>query len=423
MSLLLSVMIGSSVLSSANTDPLLEDLSQRAVRFFWEQSHPETGFTKDRASNDASKPDTYSVASVASTGFALSSYPIGVERKWLNRGEALARTRKTLKSLLSLHAGHKGWFYHFVDWKSGERQWKCELSTIDSSILLAGVLIADSYWKDAEVSKLTKEIFGRIDWNFFLVDTQGKGPHPFLNMGWRPEKPAYEPATWAAYNELLMLYIQAYGASDIRTDGWDAIRRDVHTYEGHTFIEGGPLFMHQMSHGFYDFGSKRDRGGWNYWIATREATLANRAQCIKNPNRFKGYGANFWGISACDTPDGYRALGTYPSKEDNGTITPTSAVASLPYTPKASLEFAKSMRKEHPAAWGRYGFPNGYCPQRDWIGPDVIGIDLGMMLLGIENFRDGLPWKLSMAHPIVKKGFQKAGFRADPTGNSGALRQ
>jgi hypothetical protein len=165
----------------------------------------------------------------------------------------------------------------------------------------------------------------------------------------------------------------------------------------------------------------RDRQGYNYWFATQQATLANRANCIENPNGFKGYGPNFWGLSASDTPDGYSAKGAYPSKEDNGTITPTSAIASMPYTPNESLAAAEDMYKKHHDAYGRYGFSNGINPSRNWNGPDVIGIDLGMMLLGVEDYRTGLPWKLSMSHPMVKRGYERAGLRHAFGSNKGPL--
>lgn len=409
-----------SLQAAPSSDALLDEVQHRAVDFFWNESNPETGFTKDRAAN-LKDSDTYTVASSAATGFALSAYPIGVERKWLKREDALARTRTTLAHILTDFQSEHGWYFHFVDWKTGKRQWNCELSTIDTSILLAGVWVAQQYWKDPQVSRDADSITKRIDWAWFLRDVKGNQPHEFFNMGWRPEH-GYIDATWAGYCELLMLYIQAYGASNITTAAWDKIIRKEYRYDGHTYLEGGPLFMHQMSNGFYDFSNRRDRVGYNYWLATKEATLANRAYCMDDPKGFKAYGPNFWGLSACDTPDGYKGLGAPPRAEDDGTITPTSAIASLPYTPKESMEFLVSMRKDHPEAWGRYGFSNGVNPTKDWVGPDVIGIDLGMMLVGVEDARTGLIWKLSMSHPLVKRGYQKAGLKTVRNSNAGPLK-
>jgi hypothetical protein len=402
-------------------EPLLDELQKRAFRFFWDESNPDTGFTKDRAAN-FQPTDTFDVSSCASTGFALAAYPIGVERKWVTREEARKRTLRTLENLLKVHQGDRGWYYHFVHWKTGQRVWNSELSSIDTSILLAGVIVAESYWRDRAITEPCRAILERVDWAHMLRESKGQPDSPFFSMGWKPET-GWIPSLWDAYYENLMLFLQAYGLSEIRTDGWDRLRRSVYQDRGFQSIEGGPLFMHQMSHVFYDFANLRDRGGYNYWVATRNATLANRAYCIDNPLKFRGYGADFWGISACDTPDGYRALGAPPRTEDNGTITPTSAIASLAYTPKESLEFANEFYRNYPKAWGRYGFSNGVNVHRDYYGPDVIGIDLGMMLLGIENHRTGLIHKISGQHSAIKRGFARSGLRLVPGSNAGPLQQ
>jgi hypothetical protein len=239
-------------------------------------------------------------------------------------------------------------------------------------------------------------------------------------MGWKPED-AFIKARWTGYSEEKMLYIQAYGFDKtLDRGGFDRTNRERHDYGGYEVLSGGPLFMHQMSESFYNFGNLRDRRGYNYWVETRNATLANRQYCIDNPKGFDAYGKNFWGLSACDTPDGYQAVGAPPS-EDNGTITPTSAIASMPYTPQESKAFAEAMRRDHADAWGRYGFSNGVNPTKKWVDPDVIGIDLGMMLCGLENYRTGMVWKLSKSSPNIKAGFERAGFREAPGSNMGKL--
>jgi hypothetical protein len=170
--------------------------------------------------------------------------------------------------------------------------------------------------------------------------------------------------------------------------------------------------MHQMTESCFDIRNKTDRLGIDYALETRNATLANRQYCVDNPKKYPSYGPNFWGLSACDCPEGYDAFGAPGWINDRGVITPTSAVASLPFTPAESTAFALAMRKDHAEAWGKYGFPNGYAPDRSWTGPDVIGIDLGMMMCGIENARTGFVWKLSGSHPVVQRGFRLAGLRA-----------
>ncbi|CAN5371680.1 glucoamylase family protein [soil metagenome] len=403
-------------------DPLIDDLQHRAVTFFWEQSDPTTGFTKDRAANDAAKPAPNEIASSASVGFALVAYSIGVERKWLDRKDALARTRTTLRHLVSDWPHEHGWLYHFVDWKTGARQWNCEASTIDTSICLAGVIAAERYWKDPEITRDAQAFIRRIDWKWALTDNGAKPDESHFSMGWTPEK-GFIVSRWENFDECKMLYVQAYGLSDVRTDGWDKIKRQPVVYKGFDMITGGPLFMHQMSEAFYNFRGMRDRQGYSYEIESRNAALGNRQYCIDNPKGFKGYGPDLWGLSACDFPGGYNAFGAPGWIQDDGTITPTSAVASIQFIPKEAMSFAEAMRRDHPEAWGRYGFPNGYNPNQKWVGPDVIGIDLGMMLLAIENHRTGLPMKLSAANPLIGKGMQRAGLRKASDANEEPLRR
>jgi hypothetical protein len=403
-------------------DALLNDLQHRAVQFFWNESHTKTGFTKDRAANNA-PTDKYDVASCAAIGFALTAYPIGVERKWLARPDALERTRVTLRNLVTKYPNERGWLYHFVNWETGERVWKSEASSIDTSICLAGVLAAERYWKDPQITRDAKAFVDRIDWKWMMTDGGKKPTESIFSMGWHPESGFIE-SRWSGYSEEKMLYIQGYGADPtLNTAGWDLGKREHHNYKGIEIVTGGPLFIHQMSESFYPFANMRDRRGYNYWVATRNAALANRQYGIDNPQKFKGYGPDFWGLSASDSPDGYRAFGAPGWIEDNGTITPTSVVAAVTHTPKESLSFVEAIRREHPNAWGRYGFPNGYNPSRDWIDPDVIGIDLGMMLTGVENYRTGLVHRLSMSHPIAKRGYQRAGLRTVPGSNRGPLRE
>ena len=230
---------------------ILDDLSKRAFDFFWKESHPKTGLTKDRANN--SGPDKYDVASIASTGFALAAYPIGVERKWVDRLVAYDRTLLTLKSINDLVEQKNGWLYHFIHWETGKRVWNSEASTIDTSILLAGVFVAERYWKDKKVTAEAERFWKRIDWTWALTDGGAKPDEKLIGHGWRPES-GFIGARWSAqYSEEKMLYIMGCGLSAIRTDGWEAIGRKFDTYKGIEFVTGGPLFIHQMSEWFFDF--------------------------------------------------------------------------------------------------------------------------------------------------------------------------
>jgi hypothetical protein len=416
----LAALVISASGQSLKGDPMIADLQKRAFDFFWNESHPKTGLTKDRASNAKDKDD-YNVASIASTGFAFVAYPIGVERKWVDRKKAYDRTLLTLHSINDLVEHKNGWLYHFINWETGKREWKSEASTIDTAILLAGVIAAERYWKDPEVTKLSERFWKRIDWQWAISDGGTRPEESLIVHGWKPEEGFLHGRWSTTYSEEKMLYVMGCGLSDIRTDGWEKIGRNFHTYKGIEFITGGPLFIHQMSEGFFDFSEMRDRLGISLWLASKNAALANRQYCIDNPMKFQGYGPHFWGLSACDTPTGYKALGAPGWVEDDGTITPTSAVATMPYTPENATAFVHHMRKDHPKAWGRYGFPNGYNPSKSWIDPDVIGIDLGMMLLNVENARNGFVHKLTGSQPAIRRGYQRLGIRKAPGSNSGPL--
>ena len=392
---------------------LIDDVQKRAVSFFWNESNPKTGFTKDRASN-GDAPDTHTVASCAAVGYALVAYPIGVEHKWLTRTDALERTRLTLSHLLTDWSQSHGWLYHFADWSTGERQWKSEASSIDTSLCLAGIIAAERYWHDPEVTRDAEKFESRIDWKWMLTDGGSKPEAVHLCMGWHPED-GFIKARWSDFNEGKFLYIQAYGLSDITNAGWDKIHRPQETYKGIDFITGGPIFMHEMSEGFYDFRGQRDRLGYDYSIEEKHAALANRAYCIDNPKKFKGYSPDFWGLNACDGPDGYGAFGAPGWISDDGTVCPTGPLAAMNAIPDEATTFAVSLRKDYPAAWGKYGFPDSLNPTRNWIDSDVLGIDLGMMLCSTENHRNGFVWKLTEQTLVKQRGFERAGFK--PSGN------
>lgn len=405
----LLALIGVFAQVSVQDQALLDELSYKAFRFFWEQSNPTTGFTKDRAANLVGS-DPYTVASIASTGFALAANAIGVERGWITRNQGLVRTRITMQSLNTVAPRVNGWFYHFIHWQTGARMWGSEVSSIDTAILLSGALVAERYFRDATVTNEFNSLLGAVDWHWMLTDGGTKPGSLTFCHGWTPES-GFLPYRWDSYAEHMMLYILALGAwQDMPAASWTAFSRPVVSYFGYDLFGGGPLFLHQMSQSFLDFSRTRDVLGLDYWTSGKNHTLANRLYCINNPKGYAGYGPNFWGLSAGDTPDGYKALGAPGWGEDNGTVIPTSAIASMIYTPTESMAAAEHFRNNHANAYGRYGFSNGINPSRSWVGPDVIGIDLGMMLLALENYRSGLPHRLYHSHPVVERGFKRAGF-------------
>jgi hypothetical protein len=397
--------------------PLLNEISRRAVRFFWNESDPNTGFTKDRAANFATT-DPYFVSNIASTGFALAAMAIGTERKWLNRQAALERVRTTLRSFETRTTRTRGWFYHWINFRTGAREWNSEVSSIDTSILLSGMIVAERYFRDPEVSQRLSRILGAVDWQWMLTNGGTMPDALTFSMGWIRET-GWITARWDNYSEEAMIYILAYGSyPGMPAGSWAAIQRPVVTYGGMQTIRGGPLFVHHMSNVFYDFRNRRCPLGFDYWVASRNAALMQRRWAMTNAGRFVGYGPNFWARSAADGPDGYTAYGMPGWGDEDGTIAPNSAVASMPFTPVESLRSAEHILATYPRVWGRYGFAVSLNPTRKWQSPDVIGIELGMALLGIENHRDRFAWRMTMAHPVVQAGFRRIGLNVTNEGPS-----
>lgn len=394
-----------------SNNELLNLIARRAFDFFYNETHPKTGLTKDRANNF--KEDDYTICSIASTGYALAALPIGVERKWITREQGYRRAMLALHYLLE-HEHKHGWFYHFVHWETGKRLWNCELSSIDTALLIMGVLVAGQYFNTREIKTLANRLYDRLDFQWMLTDGGAKPDERTIGHGWKPET-GFLRNRWHSYCEHIFLYLLAMGSTifPIAKECWDAWERPHVTYKGYEMLTGGPLFLHQMSHVYIDLRGKRDRLGYHYSVSSRNATLAQKQFCIDHRDKFKTYSANTWGLTASDGPDGYRAYGA-PGKmtEHDGTVAPTAAITSIIFTPNESITAAKAFHGQYQdKLWGRYGFSNAYNLQRNWWGQDVIGIDLGMMLLALENHRTGFIWKLCSQIAPIKQGLQKAGFQ------------
>ena len=396
---------------------LLSDVSHRAFDFFWNESSAPYFFTKDRAPNSAGgKAKEKTPASIAAVGYALSSNAIGAHRGWVSHKAALDRTIKTVENVLAKAPAYKGWYYHFFDPANGERMWNCEVSTIDTSLLINGLMVAEGYFKSPKLTRLASELYGRMDWTFMLTDNGTKPQEKFFTMGWKPEE-KFLNSRWNDYNELMHLYVAAYALwPGMPKESWDKWDRHPVEYKGVHLLRGGPLFLHQMAQGFYDFEGRRDRLGYDYWVAGRNGTLAQRLYCIENPLKMAGYGENIWGLSACDNPDGYGAQGAPVDVTDNGTLAPVSATASVLFTPRESIAATEAFVTRYPESYGRYGFATGINPGKKWQSQDVIGIDLGQGQLNIENYLDGGPHKWMMSQPRVMKAFRIIGLKKTSEG-------
>lgn len=398
--------------TTAKPAELLALVQRKAFDYFWFEAHPKTGLVKDRAGN--ARGDDYAVASIAATGFGLAALAVGVERGWVERASGEERALRTLRFIHQHLAHEHGWFYHFIDWKTGQRVWNCEVSSIDSALFIAGALLAGQCF-GGEIQAEAQALYARMDFHWMLTDGGARPDERLIGHGWKPES-GFLKSRWDQYSEHLLLNLLALGSPThpVPETCWDAWERNQGEYAGHKTFACGPLFTHQYSQAFVDFRGQRDRLGHDYFDSAVQATLANRQFCIDQAGRWKTYGPNVWGLSACDKPGGgYEAYGAPPGRiVQDGTVAPWATVAAITATPELALEAIGHMHNQYGARlWGRYGFSNGFNVDRDWFAADVIGIDLGAALLLIENHQTGFVWRQFMAIPHIQQAMHKAGFQ------------
>ena len=427
---------------------LIGDIQHRAFRFFWERANPANGLMPDRW-------PTPSFSSIAATGFALTAYPVGVEHGWITRAQAAERTLAPLRFFWTAPqgpqssgvAGYKGFFYHFLDLRTGLRYRDTELSSVDTTLLLGGILFAQMYFDapgEVEIRDLAQRIYARCDWRWFQQQDAAKR----VSMGWHPESGFLE-RPWFGYTEGQILYILALGAPDLALDrdaydGWCSTYANCWRGEGaNRFLAFGPHFAHQFTQCWLDLRGPRDApmraAGFDYFENSRRATIAQRAYAIANPGGWTGYSGDIWGFSACDGPadvtiagrkfHAYAARGPIgqPDGLDDGTITPMAAVASLPFAPDLVEPATRALHDRYGGAiYGQYGFLDSFNPsftsldvplqrgrvtdQAGWVDSDYLGIDQGPIVAMIENHRSGLIWRTMRRHPAVRRGLRRAGF-------------
>jgi len=376
-------------------EKFLDMVSQDSFQFFLDKYHKGTGLINDNST-------TYSPCSVASVGFGLTAYCIGAQRHWVDKNDAYDRVLKTLKFFQSNVAQKNGFYYHFVNIRTGAPVWNSEVSSIDTAIFLAGALSAGEYFKGTEVELLANELYERVDWPWML---NGK---TVLCMGWKPdikENNGFLPYYWDSYSELMIIYALAIGSptKPISPKYWDAWKRPAEKLGSNAFIycPTGSLFVYQYSQAFIDFRNIRDKYA-NYWTNSVKATIADREWCIENRKIYKGY----WGISACLGPDGYAGYGSVPEQKSlhDGTIAPSALAGSIPFCPAECISTMRSLYKNYGTdVYGKYGFVNGVNLNANWFSRDFIGIDQGITVLMIENYRSEFVWKYFMQHPAIKK--------------------
>lgn len=408
--------LSAQTLTSAD-QTFLDDLQHRSFQYFWEQGDPTTGLVPDRARINGTELDENhrNVASTAATGFGLTAICLATERNWITRSKARERVRNTLDYFANRAFNSHGWFYHWLDSKTGERRWNSEVSSIDTALLLGGVLTARQYFReDEDIRKLATKIYERIDFRWML-----NGDPLLLSHGWKPES-GFLKARWDTYSEDTILYLLAIGSPThpIPARSWYALWRDRYRYSDYAYYTtiGVPLFMHQYSHAWIDYRGRREVRGdrIDYFDNSVKATLAHRKFCVDLSYEFKAFGPNVWGITASDSAKGYLAWGGPPRDPAiDGTIVPSAAGGSLMFVPELSVVALRTMREKFgEKVYGRYGFIDAFNPAADWYDKDVIGINIGIILLSAENARTGNVWNWFMrnqeiSHALVRVGLVK----------------
>ncbi len=426
---------------SGNTreDAMLHQLQRRTFDYFLKESNPANGLVKDKSKRGAP-------GSVAAVGLALSAYPVGVERSFISRAQAVERTLATLHFFwnstqgMGMEAtGYQGFYYHFLSMRTGRRVWKCELSTIDTALFLAGALVAASYYdrntsQEREIRDLADGLYLRANWQWAQAGAAA------VNHGWKPGRGhGFLKCRWEGYNEALLLYILGLGSPThpLPEESYKAWASGFQWEDhfGHKYLYAGPLFIHQLPQVWLDLRGIQDhymrQKNSDYFENSRSATLVQQQYAIENPQKFAEYAELCWGITASNGPGkgtrrvdgmqrnflGYAARGV-PHGPDDGTIAPWAAVTSLPFAPEIVLPTMRHFDHLRLRESTPYGFKASFNPTyrikgnaNGWESPWHYGINQGPVVLMIENYRTGLIWKLMQRCPYIVEGLRRAGFR------------
>ncbi|MFU8891630.1 MAG: glucoamylase family protein [Anaerosomatales bacterium] len=411
-------------------------LQRDTFGYFLAEANPANGLVRD-----TTRPGSH--CSIAAVGLGLAAYTIGAERGYVRRPDAVKRTLATLRFFRNAPhgpepdaTGHRGFYYHFLHMDSGKRAWLSELSTIDTTFLIAGMLACAAYFDldtpdEREIRELADELYRRVDWDW------ARDGGAAVTHGWKPET-GFLRFHWTGYNEALLLYALGLGSPTHPLPGssydtWLSTYRWKKLY-GHEFVYGGPLFVHQLSHVWIDFRGIRDAymrdRGIDYFENSRRATYIQRGYAIRNPRGFRGYAENIWGVTASDGPGpatlcvegrertflDYRAR-AIPWGPDDGTIAPWAAIASLPFAPEIVLPAIRAFHEHYPDMESVYGFKCSFNPTFDasgdgapWISKGYYGLDQGPIVMMIENHLTGWFWELMRSCKPIATGLRRAGF-------------
>ena len=354
------------------------------------------------------------IASIASVGYGLAALIIGVEHKWIRYKNAYDRANRTLDTFINNVEGQNGFYYHFINMQTGKREWNCEISIIDTAIFICGAITAGEYF-GGQVKEKAEILYKKINWEWY----RNKKTNYFY-MGYKPENGFW--GHWDMYAEQLMIYVLSVSSPTFSVDkstyyNFERKKTNYKNINDIIYTYCGTLFTYQYSHAWINFMNLKDSDGINWFENSIKATKVNRQYCIDNADKFKTYGENSWGLTACLGPKGYCGFGAKPcdvdlSIENDGTITPCGAIGSIVFTPKETTDAMEYYYNNFPKLWGKYGFKDGYNLDgvKPWFAKEYIGIDKGIEILMLENYLNGTIWKYFMNNKYVKNGLEKLGF-------------
>jgi len=421
-----------SDLARLSDEALIARVQHAAFSYLLDYANTESGLVADTSRRG-------SPCSVAVVGFALSCYPIAIRNGWLSRADAAVRTLKVLRFFSQSTqsekpdaTGYKGFYYHFIDVQTGKRVWQCELSLIDTALLIAGVLVAGRYFDgdgESEIRGLADALYRRVDWRWAQDGTPG------LSQGWKPEC-GFLHYGWEGYNEATLLYVLGLGSPTFPLTESGYVRWSL-TYQwenllGRDVLYSGPLFTHLFSHAWIDFRGIRDtfmrEKASDYFENTKNAIAIHREYGERNPHGFRAYSRDFWGVTAGDGPVdeemrengrdlrffGYMSRGV-PYGPDDGTIAPWAMLATLPFAAEVALAGTRRLLEMYPQVCSQDRFSSGFNPtlRREtggWLSEGWYGLDQGLLVMMIENHRTGLIWEIMRRCNYVRDGLKRAGF-------------
>jgi hypothetical protein len=408
----------------ASEDQLLDYIQETDFDYFWYWANPANGLVPDRS-------ETNSSCSIAAVGFGLTAIGIAIDHGWISRAQGVARVTTTLNTFLQGPQGpeatgvigYNGWFYHYLDMSTAVRA-NSELSSIDTTILLAGILYDKQYFDgtnadETNIRTMASAIFNRVNWSWMAQGTNA------VSTAWYPTT-GFNSNNWVGYDEAMILYLLGLGTATnpLPASAWPQWTTGYiwATNYGQAYVQFPSMYVHVFSHCWIDYRHIADSYMSNhnstYFENSRRASLAQLAFAIANPNHEVGYSSNVWGLNASDGPTGYAVhaiTGTPISGFDDGTIAPSAAGGVMAFTPEYSepaLSYFYSHFRLH--LWTSFGFYDAFNLTAQWYDIDELGIDQGPIVIMIENYRTQRPWKLFMQNQEVQTGLQRAGFNSLP---------